>query len=66
MDDQPPKSRPEPPKQPDDQSVYGGEWGQSGKQNPEDPAKAQSDPASSGPAPSPDAGGDRPQRLKGE
>ena len=53
MADEPPKSRPEaPPEAPApgqpaaDESVYGGQWGQSGKQNPDDPAKAdpRSDP----------------------
>jgi len=53
MADEEPKSRPETPApQPADprtgKSVYGGQWGQSGKQNPQDPAKA--DPTSTPPA----------------
>ena len=57
MPNEPPKSRPEPPAQPSpskpahpqpESGVYGSQWGQSGKQNPDDAAKA--DPRT-GPAP---------------
>jgi hypothetical protein len=47
MAEEKPQSRPEPPEsqsKPTDPksggSVYGGQWGQSGKQNPEDPERA--------------------------
>jgi hypothetical protein len=33
MPDEPPKSRPEPPADPAKSSVYGDQWGRSGKQN---------------------------------
>jgi hypothetical protein len=55
MADEQPKSRPEPPRPdgkgaPEDKdAIYGGQWGQSGKQNPEDPNKA--DPRSQPPGP---------------
>jgi hypothetical protein len=55
MADEEPKSRPEAPAtEPADpqtgKSIYGSQWGQSGKQNPKDPAQA--DPASA-PEPAP-------------